>query len=136
MSTIFTKIIEREIPAQFIYEDDICIAIMDKFPAVNGQSLVIPKKEVDYVFELDEETYHHIFNIAKKVAKASDEAFATLRTCLIVEGFEIPHVHIKLYPMTASDKSVGSVSREVSERSDEELEVAAEKIRTSLVNLS
>jgi histidine triad (HIT) family protein len=54
MNTIFTKIINREIPAQFVYEDDVCVVIMDKFPVVTGQALIIPRVEIDYFFNLDE----------------------------------------------------------------------------------
>lgn len=132
MTTIFTKIINREIPAQFVYEDEVCIVIMDKFPAISGQTLIIPRQEVDYIFDLSEDIYKHIFNIAKKVAKASDEAFATSRTCLIVEGFEVPHVHIKLYPMGHTDKNLHAILDNVSEKPDEELETMAQKIREKL----
>ena len=97
--SIFTKIINREIPAAFVYEDDVCVAIIDKFPETVGKTLIIPKKQVDYIFDLDDETYQHLFEIAKKVSKALDKTFKTERTCLLVEGFEIPHVHIKLYPV-------------------------------------
>ncbi len=132
MSTIFSKIIAREITAQFVYEDDKCVVVMDKFPSVTGQTLVIPKMEVDYVFDLPEETCNHIFAVAKRVAKASDKAFATLRTCLVVEGFEVPHVHIKLYPMTDTDKNLGDVITKTEEKSDEILSQEAEKIKSLL----
>lgn len=132
MATIFTKIINREIPGQFVYEDDICMVLMDKFPAVAGQTLVIPKAEVDYIFDLPAETYQHIFTIAKKIALASDQAFNTRRTCLVVEGFEVPHVHIKLYPMTTDDKNLSSVMTELKEKSDKELEKGAELIKAKL----
>jgi len=124
MSTIFTKIINREIPGQFIYEDEKCVVIMDKFPVVEGQSMVISKAEVDYVFNLDNDTYAHMFAIAKKIAQATDAALGTERTCLVVEGFEVPHVHIKLYPI----KEVGtmtSLASLVSKRHEETDEILA-----------
>jgi histidine triad (HIT) family protein len=96
--TLFEKIIAGEITSVKLYEDDSCIAIMDAFPGVKGQSLVIPKSPIDYIFNLDEETYSHIFLIAKKIARATDKALSPLRTCLIVEGFEVPHAHIRLHP--------------------------------------
>lgn len=99
MKTIFEKIIDREIPAVFIYEDDKAIAIMDKFPGVSGQTLVIPKKPISYVFDLDQDTYDHIFGIAKKLGPAMDQAFGAKRVCMLVEGFDVPHVHIKMYPV-------------------------------------
>jgi histidine triad (HIT) family protein len=133
MSTIFNKIIKGEIPSIKVYEDDICIVIMDKFPSVEGQTLVIPKEEVDYVFDLLEETYQHIFSVAKKVAKASDEAFATERTCIVVEGFEVPHVHIRLYPITDTTESLAKQMSSLNEKDDKPLTEEASKIKKFLV---
>jgi len=132
MSTIFTKIINKEIPAQFVYEDDICVAVMDKFPAVEGQTLVILKDEIDYLFDVPEEKYNHLFNVAKKIAKASDIAFNTIRTCLLVEGFEVPHVHIKLYPKTTQEGVIGESSEGPSAVEDEYLQKQADKIKAAL----
>lgn len=130
--SIFTKIINREIPAQFIYEDDVCIAIMDKFPAVKGQSLIVPKKEVDYAFDLDDDTYTHLFAVAKKIGKATDKALSPMRTCLVVEGFDVPHMHIKVYPVPNKDKALGILMHETEEVSDEELTVVATQIQAAL----
>lgn len=127
-SSIFTKIINREIPAHFLYEDEHCVAILDKFPAVKGQSLIIPKKEVDYAFDLDDDTYIHLFQVAKKIGVASDKALGAERTCLVVEGFDVPHVHIKIFPMQSVDKALGIVMHETEEASEEELSVVATQI--------
>lgn len=133
MSTsIFTKIINREIPAQFIYEDDKCIVILDKFPAVKGQSLVIPKEEIEYVFDLENELYLHLFAIAKKIAKASDKALDAKRTCLVVEGMEVPHVHIKIYPLQDLSKGLGEQLPTGKEATDEELALVATQIQAAL----
>ena len=132
MSTIFSKIINREIPAQFVFEDDVCVVVMDKFPGVKGQTLVIPKVEVDYAFDLDNETYAHIFQVAKKIAKASDKAFDTFRTCLVVEGFEVPHVHIKLYPIQEDAKDLSLALKAGKMTEDENLAKLAAKIKQNL----
>jgi len=132
MSSIFTKIINGEIPSIKIYEDDICIVIMDKFPSIDGQSLVIPKQEVEYIFDLPNEVYEHLFKITKKVAKASDEAFATLRTCVVIEGFEVPHAHIKIYPVTAGGKTFSEKLQTQTEKYNDTLEIEAEKIKACL----
>lgn len=100
MDTIFSKIIAREIPANIIYEDDLVIVIPDKFPSMTGQLLVINKRQVPYIFDLTDDEYLRLMSVTKKVALALDKVFGTLRTCLIVEGFEVPHVHIRLYPCT------------------------------------
>ena len=68
MTSIFTKIINREIPGHFLYEDDTCVAILDAFPAVRGQSLIIPKKHIGYAFDLDDDSYLHLFQVAKRIA--------------------------------------------------------------------
>jgi len=97
--TIFTKIINRQLPGHFIYEDEVCVAILDAFPAVSGQTLVIPKEPIDYVFALPEATYQHLFAVAKKIATMLDRELKTARTCLVLEGFDVPHTHLKLYPL-------------------------------------
>jgi histidine triad (HIT) family protein len=132
MASIFTKIINREIPAHFIYEDEFCVAILDKFPAVRGQSLIIPKKDIDYAFDLDDETYVHLFQIAKKVGRASDRALAAKRTCLVVEGFDVPHVHIKIFPMQDTEKALAAIMQHGAEATDEELAIVATQIQAAL----
>lgn len=128
MSTIFTKIINREIRAQFVYEDEVCAVIMDKFPVVTGQVLIIPKVEIDYFFDLDDKTSQHLLDIMKKVTKALDSTYHTLRTCVVIEGFEVPHAHIKLYPLT----TIGFNMHGGKEVDDETLLAEAEKIKKAL----
>jgi histidine triad (HIT) family protein len=128
MNDIFDKIIAKEIPAQFVYEDDVCIVVMDKFPVIQGQVLIIPKTCVDYVNNLDEETYIHLFKVAKRISKALDVTYNALRTCLLVEGFEVPHAHIKLYPVTRREFHIHG-GKEVD---DATLEIEAQKIRANL----
>lgn len=130
--SIFSKIIDRELPAHFLYEDDICVAILDIFPAVTGQSIIIPKKAIDYVFSLDTDTYNHIFMVAQKVAIASDQALQTERTCLVVEGFEVPHVHIKLYPVPDTSTPLGEIMPNGQAVSDTELADTAKLIKDCL----
>jgi histidine triad (HIT) family protein len=128
MSTIFSKIIAREIPGFFIYEDDICVAIMDKYPAVMGQSMVILRREVPYLFDLTDDEYHHLFSVAKRIAKASDLVFEVDRSCVVVEGFEVPHVHIKIYPIPNTVMSLGAVIDKQTEAQDSDLAQYAKKI--------
>lgn len=133
--SIFSKIIRREVPGIFVYEDDICVVIMDKFPTVEGQTLVVPKIEIDYAFELDEETYSHLFKVAKRVALASDKALGADRTCLVVEGFEVPHTHIKLYPMLKGNKNLPAALKGGQMAHDEKLTELAKKIKSELSSL-
>jgi histidine triad (HIT) family protein len=133
--SIFTKIINHEIPGHFVYEDDHCIAILDKFPAVVGQSLVIPKKQIDYAFDLDDDTYMHLFQVAKKIGKASDKAFNAERTCLVVEGFDVPHVHIKIFPMQDTKRALGEIMPSGVEETDEVLTVVATQLIAAIDDL-
>ncbi len=130
--SIFTKIINREIPGHFLYEDDTCVVILDRFPAVKGQALVIPKKEIDYAFDLDDDTYLHMFKVAKLVGTAIDKALSPYRTCMVVEGFDVPHVHIKIYPVPEKDKALGLIMHEQQEATDEDLTVVATQIQAAL----
>ena len=126
--TIFEMIIDGEIPAAKFYEDDICIGIVDKFPTTKGQALIIPKNPDSYLFNLDDKTYNHVFKVSKAVVRAIDIAFSPIRTCLVVEGFEVPHSHIKLFPVY-EEKLQTSNGIEIS---DEEANEIADKIRSNL----
>jgi histidine triad (HIT) family protein len=126
--TIFEKIIDREIPAGIIYEDDKCICIVDKFPTTKGQTLIISKMVTDNVFDLLAENYIHMFNIAKKIENTLRKVFSPNRVCLVVEGFEVPHAHIKLFPVY-DNKLQTSGGTEIS---NEEVEEIKNKIIASL----
>lgn len=126
--SIFTKIIKREIPAEIIYEDEHTIVFPDKFPSMEGQTLVVTKEQVPYLFDLSGETYAAVMHTTKKVAAALDRAYQSVRTCVVVEGFEVPHVHIRLYPCRSEKLALAPRH----EASDEELRAVAEKVRTAL----
>lgn len=132
MSTIFSKIINRELPGFFIYEDDVCAVFLDKFPAVLGQAIIAPRVETAYIFDLPDETYLHICAIAKIVAQALDSVYQTERTCLVVEGFDVPHVHIKLYPLLTTAEPLGAIMHRQNEADDTELAAAALRIQSTL----
>ncbi|MCX2743694.1 HIT family protein [Mangrovivirga sp. M17] len=130
MSSIFTKIINREIPGHIVAEDDSYIAFLDIQPLVHGHLLVVPKKEVDYIFDLDDDTYSGLMLFAKKVAAGLKKAVDCKRIGVAVIGLEVPHVHVHLVPMN----SMGDInfSRPKLEPSDEELSEMAEKIKKEL----
>jgi len=126
--TIFGKIIDGEIPCYKIYEDDKCIVILDKFPETKGKTLVITKKPIDYVFDLEDELYEHVLKISKKIVKVLDKTFKPKRTCMVIEGFEIPHAHIKLYPVYEENLVISGGQ----ELKDEEAEKILEEIKSNL----
>ena len=99
MASIFSKIINGEIPCYKIAEDEDYFSFLDINPIAEGHTLVIPKKEVDYVFDLPDETLHGLISFSKKIAQAIDSSLGTIRTGVIVEGLEVPHAHIDLIPI-------------------------------------
>ncbi len=99
MPSIFTKIINGEIPAYKVAEDENYFAFLDIFPVAKGHTLVVPKKEVDYLFDLDNDTYLGLQQFAKKVAAGLKKAIPCQKVGVMVLGLEVPHAHIHLVPM-------------------------------------
>lgn len=99
MASIFSKIVAGEIPCYKIAENDHYLAFLDAFPLREGHTLVIPKKEVDYLFDLDDELYQGLFAFTKKVATAVESVMPCVRIGVAVIGLEVPHAHIHLVPM-------------------------------------
>lgn len=99
MASIFTKIVNGEIPAYKVAEDENFLAFLDIFPVAKGHTLVIPKKEVDYLFDLDDELYAGLQLFAKKVAIGLKKAIPCEKVGVLVLGLEVPHAHIHLVPM-------------------------------------
>lgn len=101
MSSIFTKIINGEIPAYKIAEDENYLAFLDVMPLAKGHTLVIPKKEVDLIFDLEEEEYKNLWAFAQKVAKKIEKVVPCIRVGVAVVGLEVPHAHIHLVPLNS-----------------------------------
>lgn len=99
MATIFTKIIKGEIPSYKVAEDEYHYSFLDINPIAEGHTLVVPKKETDYFFDLSEKEMHRAMSFAQKVSRAIDSALDPLRTGIIVQGLEVPHAHIHLVPL-------------------------------------
>lgn len=99
MASIFSRIVAGEIPSWKVAEDDRYYAFLDINPLMEGHTLVIPKKEVDYIFDLDEETYAGLWQFAAKVARAVKAAVPCKRVGVAVLGMEVPHAHIHLVPL-------------------------------------
>ncbi|MEM6830594.1 MAG: HIT family protein [Bacteroidota bacterium] len=129
MASVFTRIIKREIPAHIIAESDECLAFLDINPLVEGHALVIPKKEVDYLFDLDDETIAGLNVFAKKVAKAIDAVIECQRVGVSVVGLEVPHAHIHLIPINSIDDM--NFGRMKLCPSQEELASVANKIKAA-----
>jgi histidine triad (HIT) family protein len=130
MSSIFTKIINREIQGHIIAEDANFIAFLDVSPLVAGHTLVVPKEEVDYIFDLEDETLSALNIFAKKVSKAVKEAIPCKRVGVAVIGLEVPHTHVHLVPLNTMDDI--NFTRPKLSPSKEELAEVASKIKAKL----
>ncbi|BDD08794.1 HIT family protein [Fulvitalea axinellae] len=129
MASIFTKIINREIPAHIVAEDENHIAFLDINPLVIGHTLAVPKREVDYIYDLSDEEFVNLQLFAKKVAGAVKKAIPCKRIGEAVIGLEVPHTHIHLIPIKEMDDM--NFSRPKLTPSQEELAEAAEKIKAA-----
>lgn len=98
MSSIFTKIINREIPAHIIYEDELTLAFLDIRPIQEGHTIVIPKVEVDHLEDLEDEYYDAVMATVRKLSLLLRDELQPERICIKVEGFEVPHAHVHLIP--------------------------------------
>ena len=105
MATIFSKIVARKIPSYKVAEDEKYYAFLDINPLAKGHTLVIPKVEVDYIFDLDDETLAGLTKFAKKIAHKIKEQTGCKKVAMVVLGLEVPHAHIHLIPMN-SEKDV------------------------------
>jgi histidine triad (HIT) family protein len=130
MPSIFSKIAAGEISCHKIAETENCLAFLDVFPLVHGHVLVIPKKEIDYIFDVEDDLFTEMHLLAKKVAKAIGKAVPCRRVGVAVIGLEVPHAHIHLVPMN----TIGDInfSREKMQPSEADLASVAEKIKSQL----
>ncbi len=130
MSTIFSKIIAGEIPCYKVAETEDFLAFLDVRPVVRGHVLCIPKKEVDYIFDLDNEEYAKLFLFSKIVATGLKKVVECKKIGVSVVGLEVPHAHIHLIPMNNIDDM--SFTKERVELSAEEFKALAEKIAVAI----
>ena len=130
MASIFTKIINGEIPAYKIYEDDKFLAFLDINPVAEGHTLVVPKQEVDYLFDLDDNLLAEMMIFAKKIATAQKKAIECKRVGVLVVGTEVPHAHIHLIPF--KQESQMSLSAPKLKFTEEEMKEIQEKIKKQI----
>ncbi|CEN35621.1 HIT family protein [Capnocytophaga cynodegmi] len=131
MATIFTKIINGEIPCYKIAEDDDFIAFLDINPNAKGHTLCVPKKEVDKIFDLEDELYLKLMIFSKKIAKALEKAISCNRVGVAVVGLEVPHVHVHLIPINRMEEMTFN---EKVKFTDNEFNKIAEQIRKFLLD--
>lgn len=130
MSTIFSKIVRGEIPCHKILEDDQFLAFLDVFPLVEGHTLVIPKVEIDYIFDMEDKELGEMMIFSKRAAALIRSAIPCVKIGVSVIGLEVPHAHIHLIPMQqVSDMNFSKPKLTLSQ---EELSKTAERIRKSI----
>jgi histidine triad (HIT) family protein len=130
MASIFSKIINDEIPAYKILENENFLAFLDIFPLAKGHVLVIPKKEMDYLFDISSDEYGELWKFARQVAKAMDKVIDCKRIGVAVIGLEVPHAHIHLVPL--NNVSDINFERPKLSFSEEEMNEVAQKIRKAI----
>jgi histidine triad (HIT) family protein len=130
MPSIFSRIITGEISAHIIAENASCLAFLDVFPLVSGHCLVIPKLEIDNIFDVEGDLYLEMFSFSKEIAKAIQKAIPCRKVGIAVIGLEVPHAHIHLIPLNqVGDMNFSNPKMKVS---DHELKEVADRIRKFL----
>ena len=132
MATVFTRIMEGDLPGTFVHRDERCAVFMSINPLAAGHCLVVPTREVDHWVDLKIDDAQHLFTVAHQIAQAQRAAFACDKVGMIIAGYEVPHAHIHLIPTTNMSQldfanAAASVARE-------ELEEAAEAIRNQIAS--
>lgn len=131
MDSVFTKIIKKEISSYTVYEDSDVIAFLDINPIKMGHTLVVPKKQIDYIFDLDNDDYNKLWTTTKKIANGLRKSVICRRVGISVVGFEVPHCHIHLIPInTISDMSFDNIY----DYNSSEMTDIAERIRKNIKN--
>lgn len=130
MATIFTRIIEGEIPGTFVWRDERCVAFMSINPLRSGHTLVVPIQEVDHWLDCPPELRDHLFDVAQRIGNAQQAAFRPAKVGLMIAGLEVPHLHLHVVPIDGvHDLDFSNAAVDVE---PEELERAAQAIRVEL----
>jgi diadenosine tetraphosphate (Ap4A) HIT family hydrolase len=129
MPTVFTRIINGELPGKFVYTDSQAVAFLSIAPLTPGHTLIVPRQEVDQWTDADEALLAHLMGLARRIGDAVKQAFGAPRAGLIIAGLEVPHLHIHVFPAW----SMGEFDfGRVKQASDPELQDAADKLRAAL----
>lgn len=130
MATIFTRIIQGEIPGTFVWRDDQCVAFMSINPLRRGHTLVVPVEEIDHWLDCPDDLRDHLFSVAQRIGRAQQRAFNPTKVGLMIAGLEVPHLHLHVVPIDGvHDMDFSNAAAHVDRQ---ELEAAAEEIRREL----
>ena len=128
--SVFTKIIDGEIPGTFVWSDDVCVAFATIEPHADGHVLVVPRAEIDKFTDLDDDTANHLFKVARIIGRAQEQAFDVVRSGLVIAGFGVPHVHLHVIPM--NDEKVLSFASARKNEPAEKIGAAMTALRSAL----
>ena len=134
MATVFTKIINGEIPGRFVYEDDDIVAFLTIAPMTQGHTLVVPRAEIDNWQDIDPAAFGRVMEVSQLIGKALSKAFGVERTGVIIAGLEVPHLHVHVFP--ARDLSDFGFANVDQNPSQESLDEAQAKIKAALAELA
>ncbi|MCI4010026.1 HIT family protein [Brevibacterium sp. ZH18] len=134
MATIFTKIINGEIPGTFVHQDEKCVAFLDVAPMTEGHVIVVPREEISHWIDADQDLLDHLMAVARNIGRAQKEALDCDRIGLMVVGYEVPHLHIHVLATNSMDDF--DISDRAPMQTPEQLEGPAEKIRQALAKQS
>ena len=132
MPSIFTRIIDGELPGTFVWRDDVCVAFLSIGPLRPGHTLVVPRQEIDHWVDVDADTVAQLMRVAHTIGKAQMAAFRPTRVGLIIAGMEVPHTHVHVVPI---DREADLDFSHAGTASPEELEAVAGKLRAALADL-
>ena len=133
MASVFTRIIDGELPGRFVWKDDVCVGFLSIAPLRPGHTLVIPRAEVDHWIDLDEPTVSHLMNVSRCIGVALQRAFNPTKVGLIVAGLEVPHVHLHVVPIDSErDLQFGNADLDPKPA---DLDAAADLLRRTLRSL-
>jgi len=134
MATLFTRIIDGEIPGTFVWKDDECVAFLSINPITTGHALVVPRLEADHWIDLPDELCRHLMSVGRTIGRAQQQAFDSERIAMIIAGYEIPHTHLHVFPTTEMGQI--SFSHAAASTTPEELQAAADRILAALATAS
>lgn len=130
MPTIFTRIIDGDLPGTFVWTDELCVAFLSINPLKPGHTLVVPREEIDHWLDCPTDLRNHLFEVAQNIGRVIDQAWNPERVGLIIAGLEVPHLHIHVVPIWgAHDLDFANAARSITR---EELDDTADRIRSGL----
>lgn len=130
MASVFTLIMQGELPARFVWEDEVCTAFLSINPLAHGHTLVVPRDEIDHWLDLDDGTRSHLFDVAARIGRAQQRAFDPERIGLMIAGLEVPHTHLHVVPINGvHDLDFGRAARDPD---PDGLDAAAAALRAAL----